>query len=176
MVHLIIPTESLEDLPPFEANRSRKTECYKWRFIHPSHQKKTPLHPKKEKERDRSQPRINLLHNIMSRILTPIPTRLRHNLRHIPLLDPLGLLHQIDIQPPTHMPRDVAVKGPYARVVGVVLQHEVAVWLHHLHVAPVGEGVVCYAAVPGAGAFGEDEEVVPVEMHGVEGGEVVFDD
>ena len=31
-------------------------------------------------------------------------------------------------------------------------------------------------AVPGAGAFGEDVEVVPVEVHGVRGGEVVVDD
>lgn len=61
------------------------------------------------------------------------------------------------------MPRDMAVERPHARVIGVVLQHEIPVRLHHLHVAPVGEGVICNGVtVPGAGAFGEDEEVVAV--------------
>lgn len=74
------------------------------------------------------------------------------------------------------MPRDVAMERPHAGVVRLVLQHEVPVRLHELDVAPLGVGLVDDGAVPGAGAFGQHVEVVPVEVHGVGGGEVVVDD
>lgn len=112
----------------------------------------------------------------MSRIIRPIATRLRHDLRHALLLDRVRMLHQIHIQPAADVPGDVAVEGPHARVVRVVLHHEVAVRLDHLHVPPVREGVVGDGAVPGAGALGEDEEVVAVQVHGVQRTDFVVDD
>ena len=79
------------------------------------------------------------------------------------------------------MPRDMAVEGPRARIVRVVLQHEVRrvrgrAPLDQLHVAALRVARVRDGAVPGPEAFGEDVEVVPVQVHGVRGDEGVVDD
>ena len=49
----------------------------------------------------------------------------------------------------------------------VKLDHEVAVAAHEMDVPPVRVGGAHYSAVPGAGAFVEDVEVVAVEVHWV---------
>ena len=79
------------------------------------------------------------------------------------------------------MPRDMAMEGPCARVVGVVLQDNVArvggrATLDELRVATLRVLCVRDLSVPAAGAFGEDVEVVAVEVHGVGGDEFVVDD
>ena len=72
------------------------------------------------------QPTINLIHNIVMCIITPINTSLIHTLRNASLLQQLRLLHCVNIQPRAHMPRNVAVEGPDTRIIGVVLQNNVA--------------------------------------------------
>ena len=73
------------------------------------------------------------------------------------------------------MPRDVAMERPDAWIIGLVLQDNVA-WFgegdglsEDLYVAALGVLLMGYRAVPETGAFGEDVEVVAVEMHGVGG-------
>ena len=92
------------------------------------------------------------------------------------------LLHHVHIQPITHVPRDMAVQRPHPRVVRVELQHRVpglprrrVLRLHDLRVAALRvRGVVSPA--PAALPFGQDPEVVAVEVHGVGGGGVVVED
>lgn len=56
------------------------------------------------------------------------------------------------------MPCDMAMEGPYAGVVGVDLDHDVAVTTQHLGIAALRvEWVGDRFAVPGTGAFGEDK-------------------
>ncbi|KAL8933039.1 MAG: hypothetical protein Q9211_005996 [Gyalolechia sp. 1 TL-2023] len=85
------------------------------------------------------------------------------------------------------MPGDMTMKGPYARIIRVVLYHEVSLPLDNLHVATLGEGVVGDLAVPRADALSnlvamvengdfylsKHEEVVTMEMHRVSNKEVV---
>ena len=57
------------------------------------------------------------------------------------------------------MPRDMAMEGPHARIVGEILQHDVArggsgTGLHDLHVPALRVGLVHDGAVPGADALG----------------------
>ena len=79
------------------------------------------------------------------------------------------------------MPRDVAVEGPRAGVVGVVLQDDVGRVrrvggaLDELGVAALRVLRVGDDAVPGAETLGEHVEVVAVEMHGVGRDEGVVD-
>lgn len=73
------------------------------------------------------------------------------HLRHRPSVPNLTrLLHQIDVQPAADMPSDMAMEGPHARIIGVVLDDEEAVRLHDLHVAALRVGEVCDFAVPGS--------------------------
>ena len=76
------------------------------------------------------------------------------------------------------MPRNVAMERPDARIIGLVLQNDIArvsscAWADELHVAALGVLLVNDGAVPETVAFGEDVEVVAVEVHGV-GGELEF--
>ena len=48
--------------------------------------------------------------------------------------------------------------------------------MHDLDVAALGVVLVGDLAVPGARAFGEDVEIMPVQMHGVGSGKFVMDD
>lgn len=64
------------------------------------------------------------------------------------------------------MPRNMAVKGPHAWVVGIILSDNVAVWSQHLDVATlwvlrVGDRLT----VPEAVAFMEYVHVVAVKVH-----------
>jgi hypothetical protein len=64
---------------------------------------------------------------------------------------------------------DVTVERPGARVVGFELDDGVAVCRDKKRVAPDRiEGVDDSAAVPFARARGEDEEIVPMHVHGVD--------
>ncbi len=117
----------------------------------------------------------------MARIIRPIDTSLLDAIRQHALLQQRLLLNGIDVQARAHMPRDVAMERPHAGVVGEVLQHDVA-WggggagLDELDVAALRVLLVHDGAVPGADALGEDVEVVPVQVHGVGGGEFVLHD
>lgn len=72
-------------------------------------------------------------------------TYLRHRAS---VVDLIRLLHEINVQAGADMPRDVAVERPHARVVGVVLDDEVAVALDLLHVTALSEGIARDLAVP----------------------------
>jgi len=74
---------------------------------------------------ERSQPRINLLRNILARPRTPIATRLRHRGRQLDLPDFFGVGDSVDVQAAGHVPGDVAVEGPDAGVVGFDLHDHV---------------------------------------------------
>ena len=119
-------------------------------------------------------PRINLIHNILRRIRIPRITRILHHRRQHLLLNQRILLNRIDIQSPTNMPRNMAMERPRARIIGVVLQHDVgrvrgSAALDELRVAALRVFLVRDDAVPFAEALGEDVEIVAVEMHGVGG-------
>ena len=125
-------------------------------------------------------PRINLIHNILRRVRIPRITRILHHGRQHFLLDQSVLLNRVDVQPTAHVPRDVAMEGPRARIVGVVLQHDVCrvrgrAALDELRVAALRVFLVRDGAVPFAETLGEDIEIMPVEMHGVGGEECVVD-
>ena len=70
-------------------------------------------------------PRINLIHNILRRVRVPRITRVLHHGRQHFLLYQSVLLNRVDVQSTADVPRDVAMEGPRARIVGVVLQHNV---------------------------------------------------
>ena len=64
------------------------------------------------------------------------------------------------------MPRNMTVKWPYARVVGIILSDDMAVWSQHLDVATlwvlrVGDRLT----IPEAVAFMEYVHVVAVKVH-----------
>ena len=125
------------------------------------------------------QPRINLVHDIMTRIVSPSNTSLLDTVWQDPLLQERLLLDGVDVQPGADMPCDVAMERPHAWVVCIILQHEVArcassTRLHELHVAALSVVLVCDGTVPGADAFGEDVEIVAMKMHGVGGRERIL--
>ena len=128
-------------------------------------------------------PRINLINHILRRVRVPRIAHIVNDRREDPLLQQGGLLNRVDIQTTTDVPGDMAMEGPGAWVVGVVLQHNVRGGtvglgaLDKLGVAALGVGSVGNGlAVPFAVTFGEDVEIVAVQMHGVGGDEVVVDD
>lgn len=117
----------------------------------------------------------------MARVIRPRDTGLLDAVRQHALLQQRLLLDGVDVQARAHVPGDVAVEGPDARVVRHVLQHDVprggrGAGLDDLHVAALGVLLVGDGAVPGADALGQDVEVVPVQVHRVGGGELVLDD
>ena len=126
-------------------------------------------------------PRINLIHHILRRVRVPRITRILHHRRQHFLLYQRVLLNRVDVQSPANMPRDVAMEGPRARIIGVVLQHNVCrvrggAALDELRVAALRVLLIRDDAVPFAETLGEHVEVVAVEVHGVGGDEGVVDD
>ncbi len=124
---------------------------------------------------------INLVNNIMTGISSPITTRLRHRRRKHPLAQCGSLLDSVDIQPRTDMPRDMAMERPHARIVGLILQDKIprgssAAPLHYLHVTTLSVLLIDDDSIPRSHTFGEDVEVVPVEMHGMGSSEFVLHD
>ena len=118
----------------------------------------------------------------MSTIRSPLATSLRDNLRQHSLFNQSVLLNGVDIQPCADMPRNMAMKRPYSRVVCVILKHKIPGHgaipvrrLHQLHVSSLGVMDVLNGAIPGAGALGEDVEVVAVKVHGMRCGEMIAD-
>jgi hypothetical protein len=93
------------------------------------------IHSSKRNVKDKSQPRINLLHHIFTRPRAPIPTSLRHRRWQLNLADLLRVRDGIHVEPAGHVPRDVAVERPHAGVVGFDL-HD------HVRRRAVGFGVV----------------------------------
>ena len=117
----------------------------------------------------------------MPRIRRPIHTSLLDTIRQHPLLQQRQRLNSINIQTRANMPRNMAMERPHARIIRIVLQDDISrsgrtARLDDLHVATLRVGLMGYFAVPGADAFGEDVEIVAVEMHGVGGWEFVLDD
>lgn len=67
-----------------------------------------------------------------------------------------------------HVPRDMAMKRPYARIIRLILNHNVPARPQHLHVTTLRVLHVCEGdPVPVARAFVEDGHVVTVEVHGL---------
>ena len=67
-----------------------------------------------------------------------------------------------------HVPRDMTMKRPYARIIRLILNHNMSARPQHLHITTlrvlhVREG----DAVPVARAFMEDGHVVAVKVHGL---------
>ena len=67
------------------------------------------------------QPAINLIHNIVVSIITPVNTKLVHTLRNISQLQQLGLLDGVNIQSRANMPRNMAMERPDAGIICLVL-------------------------------------------------------
>jgi hypothetical protein len=108
------------------------------------------------------QPRVNLDHLMRLCPLIPRIARLfklawnlliRHNFA--PLFDGL------DVEACRHVPGNVAVEAPYARIVGFDLDHDEAEGCHGLGVTTGGVARARDLAVPGqAVACSQDEKVV----------------
>lgn len=122
----------------------------------------------------------------MSTVVSPLAASFCHDRRNNPLLDGSRLLHEVDVETRANVPGNVAVERPDARIVRVVLNHHVTradsavsvtvSRLQDLHVAPLGVLDVGDGSIPCTDAFGEDVEVVAVEMHGVRGGDFILHD
>lgn len=117
----------------------------------------------------------------MPAVVGPVTAGLSHRGRNDSLLDQLGLLHGVDVEARADVPRDMAMQWPHAGVVGVVLNDDVgrdgrSAGLNELHVPALRVGCMHNGAVPRASAFRKNVEVVSVQMHGVSGAGVVFDD
>ena len=110
----------------------------------------------------------------MPRKLRPVTTRLRNRRRHLQVLNILRPFQHIDIQARTHVPRDVAMERPHARIIHVELHNDIprraarVSGRQDLHVAALRVVHVRDLPVPRACSRGEDKEVVPVEVHRVE--------
>ena len=160
--------------------KSNRTQSSHTRIDVVVHSRLLPLHPFRTLRHQPPnlpllQATINLIHNMIMSISIPINTKLIYTLRNLSLLQLLCLLHRINIQARANMPRDVAMERPDAWIIGLVLQDNEA-WFgegdglsEDLYVAALGVLLMGYRAVPETGAFGEDVEVVAVEMHGVGG-------
>lgn len=127
------------------------------------------------------QARVDFGDDVGAAVRRPVTTCLRHDGRNLPLGDEVGPLHGVDVQARGHVPRDVAVEGPDARVVGVVLDDEMTgsgrgTGLQDLDIPSLRVRGMDGGAVPRAGSFVHDPEVVSVEVHGVGGGEEVAND
>jgi hypothetical protein len=126
-------------------------------------------YPQKQPEA-RSQPRIDLLRQILTTPRRPVATRLRHRRRELDLLDLLGVRDSIHIQAAGHVPSHVAVERPHAGVVGFDLHDHVrrcAVGLgvvQNVHVAALWVLWVDDAAVPFAVTFSKNVHIVAVVM------------
>ena len=123
--------------------------------------------------------RINLVHNMPRRPCVPRLACIRHNRRQHPLLQLARLLDRVDVQSAAHVPRNVAMEGPRAGIVRVVLQNDVCricygASLDQLGVTALRVLRVGDVAVPYAEALGEHVEIVSVEMHWVGGGDRVI--
>jgi len=115
------------------------------------------------------QPTINLIHNVRSRVLHPVITRLLHHQRNRSVTrDIRWSLEDVGVETSADVPRDVAVERPDTRVIGGDLPYDVPTNREELDIATlrvlwVGDG----DTVPLAGALMENEHVMAVQMHRV---------
>ena len=72
------------------------------------------------------------------------------------------------------MPRNVAMKRPHPGIIRRELQHKIAIRLYQLCISSLWTHSVD-RAVPFTGSFGQDPEVVAVEVHGVGGAAYIVD-
>lgn len=124
---------------------------------------------------------IDFGNHVVPAVIGPVAAGLSHRGRNDSLLDQIGLLHGVDVEARAHVPRDMAMQGPHAGVVGVVLNDNKTrarrtSALNDLHVPALCVGRMHNGAVPCANAFGKNVEVVTVQMHWVRGAGVVLDD
>jgi hypothetical protein len=131
------------------------------------------------------QPRIHLIRHIISSIRIPRITQIKHILLKILLPNILRAFQNLHKQPPTHMPREMAMQRPRPRIILLELQHHetrlhspsrIARILHLMDVAAQRVSCVDDAAVPVAEALGENVVVVAVQMHGVSADERVVNE
>ena len=67
-----------------------------------------------------------------------------------------------------HVPRDMTMEGPHARIIRLILKHEMPARPQHLHITTLRVLHVRKGdAVPVARAFVEDGHVVAVEVKGL---------
>ena len=67
-----------------------------------------------------------------------------------------------------HMPRDMTVERPHARIIRLILNDNMPSWPQHLHITALRVLHVRQGdAVPVARTFVEDGHVVAVEVHGL---------
>lgn len=69
--------------------------------------------------------RIDLIYNVARGVLVPRVAGILHDGRQHSLLQQSRLFERVDVQTGAHVPRDVAMEGPRAGVIGVVLQDNV---------------------------------------------------
>lgn len=125
--------------------------------------------------------RVDLIHDIACRVCVPGLAGVGHDRRQHSLLQQSVLLDGVDVQARAHVPGDVAMEGPRAWVVRVVLQDDVpglagcVGTLDQLRVATLRVLLVGDFTVPRSLTLCEHVEVVAVEMHGVGGNEIVVD-
>ena len=118
--------------------------------------------------------RVDLVHNVLRRVSVPRIARvLDHGRQHF-LLDQSVLLNRVDVQSTAYVPCNVAMEGPRARVVGVVLQNNVcrvrwSAALDQLCVTALRVFLVRDDSVPFSETLGEHVEIMSVKMHGVGG-------
>lgn len=62
----------------------------------------------------------------MPGVVGPVAAGLSDHARNDSLLDQICLLHDVDVETGADVPRDMAMQWPHARVVGVVLDDDVA--------------------------------------------------
>ena len=82
-----------------------------------------------------------------------MPTRLRHQSGHSTPGDTRRPLHDVDIQPTTDMPRDVAMQRQNPRIVDCELEHQVA-GLEYVLGADIGVAACARVDDSGGGRFG----------------------
>ena len=114
------------------------------------------------------------------RIRVPRIASVSHNRRQHSFLKQGGLLDCVDVQTTAHVPCDVAMEGPRARVIREVLQDNVcrivrSPTLNQLGITALGVRLVSDLAVPFSETFSEHVEVVAVQMHRVGCQECVVD-
>lgn len=127
------------------------------------------------------QPRIDDVWNGCVGVGIPITASLSDCVRDDSLRNLVRSLHDIDVQPSRHVPCDVAMERPHTWVVRDELNDNVARGAGHgalnqLHITSLGVGLMDNGAVPCAHTFGQNVEIMTVQMHRMRGSALVFDD
>lgn len=113
------------------------------------------------------QPRIDDIRDGRVGIGIPFTASLSDSVRNDSLSDLVRSLHDIDVQPSRHVPRDVAVERPHTWVVRDELNDDEARSACHralndLHITSLGVGLMDNFTVPRADTFSQHVEIVTV--------------